>query len=155
MHTIHKRFFFDNSQALEVCWLHVISVRKMMCTGRANALRSAIRRGLACTVVGPQIAGQTDERGEGAWHASKLRPDDRQEGLHDLLIAVPPLALWRCKGSPSPCVFSLDVTGSRRRCQSVFPAHRLSPQLPVLPAFAPPAVRPVQFQGLDTGQAAR
>jgi hypothetical protein len=35
-----------------------------------------------------QIAGQTDERGEGAWRASKLRPDDRQEGLLDLLIVA-------------------------------------------------------------------
>src|SRR6266567_3609582 len=55
----------------------------------------------------------------------------------------------------SPCVFSLDVTASRRRCQRVSPAHLLTPELPVLPAFALPAVRPVQFQGVDTGQAAR
>ena len=33
-----------------------------------------------------QIAGQTDERGEGAWHGSKLRPDYWQEGLLYLLI---------------------------------------------------------------------
>src|SRR5579859_5101397 len=33
-----------------------------------------------------QITGQTDERGEGAWHTSKLRPDYRQEGLLYLLI---------------------------------------------------------------------
>jgi len=33
-----------------------------------------------------QIAGQTNERGEGAWRASKLRPDGRQEGLQYLLI---------------------------------------------------------------------
>src|SRR6266487_6685883 len=33
-----------------------------------------------------QIAGQTDERGEGAWHAKKLRPDDRQESFPCLLI---------------------------------------------------------------------
>jgi hypothetical protein len=35
-----------------------------------------------------QIAGQADERGEGAWRASKLRPDDRQEGLLDLFISA-------------------------------------------------------------------
>ncbi len=36
-----------------------------------------------------QIAGQADERGEGAWRAKKLRPDDRwQEGLQHLLISA-------------------------------------------------------------------
>src|SRR5437660_1686545 len=41
MHTMHKRFFFDNLQAQEVCWLDVISVRKMMCTGLSNAFVNA------------------------------------------------------------------------------------------------------------------
>src|SRR5947207_998290 len=37
----------------------------------------------------------------------------------------------------SPCVCSLDVSHQCRRYQLVSPAHLLSPELPVLPAFAP------------------
>ena len=106
----------------------------------------------------PEKLWQVEHKPQGERNATPQSPPE----WHQLpATGVPQRTRWllvqdgRYRPGSGAQSCAADVTGSRRRCQSVSPAHRLSPQLPVLPAFAPPAVRPVQFQGLDTGQAAR